>query len=280
MTPPGAPESNTIAELIDDLEQEQIELQVLCSRLSADEWLTPTAARGWDVRDTIAHLADTDEIAIDTIDDGPRSLNRFVTLFASSKDVTLWGVLRGRRRSGADVLTWWERTSAAERERLAQPGDASRFPWGHRHGASRVRDRADHGDVGTRSRRAHRPRRAVRRHRSAPPHRVPRDARAPLRVLVRQVARSLPRHCGSSSTSRVVRSGPTAPPTRPTASPDPRASTAACSCSACRRRAATGLVATGAVRARSARRRARVPVTPGVSLTRRRRRCPCSRSRA
>ena len=129
MTPTGAPETSTLAELIDDLEHEQIELQVVCSRLGADEWLTPTPARGWDVRDTIAHLADTDEIATDTIDDGPRSLNRFVTLFASSKDVTLWGVLRGRRRSGADVLTWWERTSSSERERLSSL-ETRRIPWG------------------------------------------------------------------------------------------------------------------------------------------------------
>ena len=35
--------------------------------LAPDEWLRPTPARRWDVRDTISHLADTDEMAIDTI---------------------------------------------------------------------------------------------------------------------------------------------------------------------------------------------------------------------
>ena len=130
MATSSASEVSPLGELIADLASEQIELQALCASLSADDWLTPTAARGWDVRDTIAHLADTDEIAIDTIDDGPRSLNRFVTLFASSRDVTLWGVLRGRRRSGADVLEWWERTSASECERLAGLAGAARVPWG------------------------------------------------------------------------------------------------------------------------------------------------------
>jgi uncharacterized protein (TIGR03084 family) len=120
---------SALGELLTDLAREQLELQADCATLSADEWLTPTAARGWDVRDTIAHLADTDEIAIDTVDDGPRSLNRFVTLFASSKDVTLWGVLRGRRRTGPEVLEWWERTSAIECERLAGL-ETSRVPWG------------------------------------------------------------------------------------------------------------------------------------------------------
>ena len=50
-------------------------------------------------------------------------------MLASSKDVTLWGVLRGRRRSGADVLTWWERTSTYECERLRSL-EAARVPWG------------------------------------------------------------------------------------------------------------------------------------------------------
>jgi uncharacterized protein (TIGR03084 family) len=126
----GVPDATTLGELVDDLASEQHELQEICERLGADEWLTPTAARGWDVRDTISHLADTDEIAIDTLDDGPRSLNRFVTMLASSKDVTLWGVLRGRRRAGADVLTWWERTSTTECERMRRLETTSRVPWG------------------------------------------------------------------------------------------------------------------------------------------------------
>lgn len=121
---------SAIGELVADLAQEQLELQADCANLGADEWLTPTAARGWDVRDTIAHLADTDEIAFDTMHDGPRSLNRFVTLFASSRDVTLWGVLRGRRRTGVDVLAWWERTSVQECEALLGLETATRVPWG------------------------------------------------------------------------------------------------------------------------------------------------------
>jgi uncharacterized protein (TIGR03084 family) len=133
LTPSGVPggvDAGTLGELVIDLGQEQDDLQEVCARLGRDDWLTPTAARGWDVRDTVAHLADTDEIAIDTVDDGPRSLNRFVTQFASSKDVTLWGVLRGRRRSGADVLAWWQRTSAIERERLNSLDATTRVPWG------------------------------------------------------------------------------------------------------------------------------------------------------
>ena len=45
--------------------------------IATDDWFRPTPAKGWDVRDTVAHLADIDEIAIDTCLGGPRPLNDF-----------------------------------------------------------------------------------------------------------------------------------------------------------------------------------------------------------
>jgi uncharacterized protein (TIGR03084 family) len=126
----GEQDATTLRELVADLQHEQWDLQSVCAALTPDQWLTPTAARGWDVRDSVSHLADTDEIAIDTMEDGPRSLNRFVTVLATGKDITLWGVLRGRRRSGADVLSWWERTSTIECEKLHRLDSTRRVPWG------------------------------------------------------------------------------------------------------------------------------------------------------
>ena len=57
-----------VGDLLDDLAAEQRALQDVVASIDADEWLRPTPARGWDVRDTIAHLADTDEMAIATRD--------------------------------------------------------------------------------------------------------------------------------------------------------------------------------------------------------------------
>jgi uncharacterized protein (TIGR03084 family) len=116
--------------LLDTLGREQTALQVELRGLTPDDWFRPTPAKGWDVRDTVAHLADTDEIAIDTCTGGPRPLNDFAALFASAGDTTLWGVLRGRRKTGNEVLTWWEDTSARERDVLAGLDLASRVPWG------------------------------------------------------------------------------------------------------------------------------------------------------
>lgn len=116
--------------LLDALEREQTALQTKLHVLAADDWFRPTPAKGWDVRDTVAHLADTDEIAIDTCTGGPRPLNDFAARFASAEDTTLWGVLRGRRRPGREVLAWWEEASARERDVLAGLDLATRVPWG------------------------------------------------------------------------------------------------------------------------------------------------------
>ena len=119
-----------VVALVGDLEAEQLELAAVVDSLSADDWLTPTPAWGWDVRDTIAHLADTDEMAIDTATGGPYAINDLAQRAASGADVTYHGVLRGRRLAGADVAAWWARASAKERSMLLQlPADA-RVPWG------------------------------------------------------------------------------------------------------------------------------------------------------
>lgn len=118
------------AALLADLETEQLETQVVLTGLAVDDWFRVTPAKAWDVRDTIAHLADTDEIAVDTCIGGPRPLNDFAARLASAEDATLWGVLRGRRRAGADVLRWWEDTAAIERDTLARLDAGTRVPWG------------------------------------------------------------------------------------------------------------------------------------------------------
>lgn len=132
--PPGAllepRPADDVPALLEDLEAEQRELVEVVSEVRGDGWFAMTPARGWDVRDTIAHLADTDELASDTCTDGPRTLNVFGMAMASAEDLALWGVLEGRRRSGAEVLAWWEDAQARTRSVLAALDPAVRVPWG------------------------------------------------------------------------------------------------------------------------------------------------------
>lgn len=115
---------------VDDLAAEQRAIQALVREISPEEWLRPTPSWGWDVRDTIAHLADTDEVATATMTGAPGSLSDRRDLAQSSEDVTYRGVLRGRKMSGSDVLAWWERAAAGERDVLGALEPQTRVPWG------------------------------------------------------------------------------------------------------------------------------------------------------
>jgi uncharacterized protein (TIGR03084 family) len=119
-----------LAAFVDDLEAEQVALQSVLRDLTADDWLRPTPSWQWDVRDTVSHLADTDEVALDTMHGGPRSLGALAATLASSEDVTYHGVLRGRRLAGRDVLAWWEAASTRERDALRALDPSTRVPWG------------------------------------------------------------------------------------------------------------------------------------------------------
>ena len=122
--------STGVGDLLDDLTAEQRALQERLRAIDNDMWLRPTPARGWDVRDTVAHLADTDEMAIATATGAPGSINERVAAAASGEDLTYQGVLHGRRRTGAEVLAWWESTTAAEREMFEALDPNLRVPWG------------------------------------------------------------------------------------------------------------------------------------------------------
>jgi uncharacterized protein (TIGR03084 family) len=117
-------------EMLDDLEAEQVALQSVLRDIDDDDWLRPTPARFWDVRDTVSHLADIDEVAADTATDGPRSLAYEVGKYASSEDFTMYGCLRGRKLSGPQVLAWWEEAAELIRRVLGECDPQQRVPWG------------------------------------------------------------------------------------------------------------------------------------------------------
>lgn len=113
-----------------DYEAEQRALyDVLCG-LADDQWLVPTSAEGWDVRDSVAHLADTEEVAVDTLTGGPRSLNVEAARYPSSEAFTEAGCERGRSLAGVDVREWWWAAAARCRAELAAFDRSARVPWG------------------------------------------------------------------------------------------------------------------------------------------------------
>lgn len=119
-----------MGEAVAMLGAEQAELEAVLRTLSADQWLLPTPAHGWDVRDQISHLADSEEFAHDTATGGPRQLNQEALSFPSPEAFTEAGCEKGRAMTPERVLEWWTTGAARTREALAAKDPKERVPWG------------------------------------------------------------------------------------------------------------------------------------------------------
>lgn len=118
------------AGIVDDYEAEQRELYEVLVALTPEQWSAPTPASGWDVRDSVAHLADTEEVALDTLIGGPRSLNVEAARYPSGEAFTEAGCERGRSMTGDDVREWWWSAAARVRDALRAADRSARVPWG------------------------------------------------------------------------------------------------------------------------------------------------------
>lgn len=112
------------------LEAEQVDLESFLRTLTDEQWLTPTPAVGWDVRDQVSHLADTEEIALDTMTGGKRQLNQEALSFPTPEAFTESGCEKGRAMSGPEVLEWWVRGAVRSRDVLGAKDPKDRVPWG------------------------------------------------------------------------------------------------------------------------------------------------------
>jgi uncharacterized protein (TIGR03084 family) len=114
------------AALLDDLAAEEAALDRLVARLDEAGWRTPTPAAGWDIKDSIAHLANTEDLAIAALRDPDEFARRRDALFAAG-DAGQLGA--GRSMSGPEVRRWWLGSGAAVREALARLDARDRIGW-------------------------------------------------------------------------------------------------------------------------------------------------------
>jgi uncharacterized protein (TIGR03084 family) len=122
MTPPD------YSGLLADLAAEHAALDRVVEHLDRRGWATPTPAEGWDVRDSIAHLAYTDDLALVALTDADAfAQRRQVLIDAPNPDEMLVGA--GRSMPGMDVLAWWRDGRAAALARLEAVGPRDRLPW-------------------------------------------------------------------------------------------------------------------------------------------------------
>ena len=116
--------------VLEDFTAEQTELYQLLQTLDETDWNRPSPAAGWDVRDQVAHLAHTEEVARDTATGGPRSLSVEAARYPTPEAFTEAGCQQGRQLTPPEVLDWWWTAAARNREALASLDTATRVPWG------------------------------------------------------------------------------------------------------------------------------------------------------
>ena len=116
--------------VLDDYADEQADLLALLVTLDDADWSRPTPAAGWDVRDQVSHLADTEDVARDSLTGGPRAFNDDVRRYPTGEAFTQSGCDRGRAMKPGDVLAWWTDSSARVRAALAEADRSARVPWG------------------------------------------------------------------------------------------------------------------------------------------------------
>jgi len=132
----------TLAEVVADLADEQRILDELLAGLPEDQWSTPTLAEGWDIRDTVGHLADTDDLMYaSTTGERGSNLVEIATEVSEETDrdlspedrvdeFTAWQVARVRQIPPLEVYAWWRSSIARNRETIAGYDAAKKYAWG------------------------------------------------------------------------------------------------------------------------------------------------------
>ena len=118
--------------LLVDLAAESADLDARVSDLDPSGWLTPTPAAGWDIRDTITHLHQTDLDALRALSD-PEGFARFVDELrargpaaAGHVDDT---VAAGRSTDPGQLLENWRTDRARLETALREVPAGTRIPW-------------------------------------------------------------------------------------------------------------------------------------------------------
>lgn len=115
------------------LVDEDLELAVLLDRLTADEWALPSACAGWDLKDVVLHLAQTNELAVASLEG--RFADEVVALASGIEPaggVDDWAALVVEKQSGADAAAvherWHDSTQALD-EVIGNTDMSTKVQW-------------------------------------------------------------------------------------------------------------------------------------------------------
>ncbi|MFF5585412.1 maleylpyruvate isomerase family mycothiol-dependent enzyme [Streptomyces hygroscopicus] len=126
-TPVAGPGPDTA---LRDLRRQFHAVRALLAGVGERELDLLTPAEGWAVRHQIGHLADTEEVAADTVTAGPRTFAEALRPYPDAEAFTAAGAHRADGRGRDELLAWLIRAQEATLAALAGAGERTRVPWG------------------------------------------------------------------------------------------------------------------------------------------------------
>ena len=117
-----------VRQILSDLVAEQQHLDQYLQQIDIRNWSSPTPAEGWDIRDTVSHLAHIEEYAGNALSENGSRLDELRD-YRDLDDLTEAGVRRGRNMRPQDVLEWWRTERAKVMEVLSRAGSRDRVGW-------------------------------------------------------------------------------------------------------------------------------------------------------
>jgi uncharacterized protein (TIGR03084 family) len=122
--------STAVDEVVGALREQLDELASLVSGLDAEEWLAPSACPGWSVRDVLLHLAQTNDVAIASVEGRWDEVTAmWAGVEATDVDAAAGAAVAGSDLSPAEVHTWWTRSAAAMLRAFETCDPSARVGW-------------------------------------------------------------------------------------------------------------------------------------------------------
>ena len=115
--------------LLADLAAEQAALDSVVAPLDDQQLRAATLADGWDIADTISHLAGFDEAATLSLTDPDAFVAELERLIAAAEDPITGYTARGRSMAPSAVVTWWQDGRRALLDAAAVTDPKARVPW-------------------------------------------------------------------------------------------------------------------------------------------------------
>lgn len=118
-----------VGAVLADLRAEGEDLDTLVRDLSDDDWARPTPAEGWTVAHQIAHLAWTDHVALQSVDDPPAFAATVAAAAGGGSTVVDDEAARGAALPAPELLAQWRSGRLGLADALARVPPDRKLDW-------------------------------------------------------------------------------------------------------------------------------------------------------